>query len=189
MARGTRSQKNIPPSSVSSSLLEELASPPEESVSLREVTPAPSDMRLLNAPALDAPVPTLAPAHYSKEDFQLMMKVRIDLILQAQVICLTEPASYQEGQLKARLPDLNYGKSHMEYYYFWQQCENYFDTAVATDSNRTPFAASFIRNRINFQWHKHKLRNQAAKSPWSWVEFKAFLQKNLEDSKAFVDTV
>ena len=46
------------------------------------------------------------------------MKVCINLIFQAQVICLTKLASHQKGQLKAKLPDLYYGKSYMECYYF-----------------------------------------------------------------------
>ena len=120
-----------------------------------EVTPAPSDVGPLDALASvalapDTPVPAPAPAHYSKEDLQSMMKVCMDSILQVQVVCPTEPASHQEGQLKARLPDLYYGKSHMECYYFCQQCEDHFDTAGATGSNQTPFAALFLCNRISF---------------------------------------
>ena len=86
MAQGARSQRNIPPSSISFSLLEEPASPPEESMSPGEVTPAPSDVEppvapVSNAPAPDAPVPALAPAHYSKKDLQSMIKVCMDSIL------------------------------------------------------------------------------------------------------------
>ena len=194
MARGARSRRNVPPSSVGPSLPEEPASPPEEPVSPGEVTLAPSDVGPPDAPASDAPapdalVPAPAPPHYSKEDFQLMMKVCIDSILQAQVVCSTEPASHREGQLKARLPNFYYNKFHIGCYHFCQECENHFDTAGATGSNQTSFAALFLRNRISFLWHQYKLRNQAAESLLSWVEFKAFLQKNLGDSKAFVDTI
>ena len=67
-----------------------------------EVTSAPSDVGLPDAPASDAPAPDApvsapAPAHYSKEDLQSMMKVCMDSILQAQVVCPTEPASHREG--------------------------------------------------------------------------------------------
>ena len=52
---------------------------------------------------------------------------------------------------------------------------DYFDAAGATDSNRIPFAASFLRDRVSFYWHQHKRRNQEVKALLSWVEFKAFL--------------
>ena len=52
--------------------------------------------------------------------------------------------------LKARNPDLYYGQSHMECYYFCQQCEDHFKTARATGPKRVPFAASFLRNRVKF---------------------------------------
>ena len=74
----------------------------------------------------------------------------------------------------------------MECYHFCQQCKNHFDTAGATGSNRTPFAASFLRGRISFRWHQHKRRGQVG--PLPWIDFKAFLWKNLGDSQAFVDT-
>ena len=74
----------------------------------------------------------------------------------------------------------------MECYHFCQQCEDHFDTAGATGSNRTPFAASFLRGRISFRWHQHKRRGQVG--PLPWIDFKAFLRKNLGDSRAFVDT-
>ena len=90
MAQGTRSQKNVPPSSISPSLL-------KESVSPGEVTPTPSDVGPPDAPTPDAPVPAPAPAHYFKEDFQSIMKICMDSILQAQVIRLTKLTSHQEG--------------------------------------------------------------------------------------------
>ena len=76
----------------------------------------------------------------------------------------------------------------MECYHFCQQCEDHFATAGATGFNRTPFAASFLRNRISFCWHQHKLQSQAV-APLPWVEFKAFLRKSLGDSRSFVDNI
>ena len=77
----------------------------------------------------------------------------------------------------------------MECYHFCQQCENHFATAGATGFNRTPFAALFLRDRISFRWHKHKLRKNQAVAPLPWAEFKAFLRKSLGDSRSFVDTI
>ena len=97
--------------------------------------------------------------------------------------CQKEP---RKGQLKARFPDLYYGKSHMECYYFCQQCKDHFDIAGATGSNRILFAASFLHERISFRQHQHKRWGQVG--PLPWIDFKAFLRKNLNDSRAFVDT-
>ena len=169
-----RSRRNAQRGSVGHSDLDELADS-------EQGHPAPSDA---GAPP---PVPAPAPAKSSKKDLQAMIKVCMDSILQAQAFRL-EPAGPREGQLEARPPDLYYGKSHMEFYHFCQQCEDHFATAGATGSNRTPFAASFLRDRISFRWHQHKRRNQTAEAPLPWVEFKAFLRKSLGDSRAFVDT-
>ena len=74
----------------------------------------------------------------------------------------------------------------MEYYHFCQQCKDHFNTAGATGSNCTPFAAFFLCKRISFRWHQHKHRGQVG--PLPWIDFKAFHQKNLSDSQAFVNT-
>lgn len=112
----------------------------------------------------------------------------MDLFFQAQAR-RPEPAGHRKSQLKAKFPNLYYGKSHLECYHFSQQCEDHFNTAGAIGFNCTLFAASFFRGRISSQWHQHKRRDQAAGGRLSWVEFKAFLQKNLGDSRAFVDTI
>lgn len=101
----------------------------------------------------------------------------------------THPEVPGERPLEARFPDLYFGKSHMGCYYFCQQCEDHSDTARATGSNRTPFAASFLRGRISFRWHQHKRRLGEGLAPITWAEFKAFLRKNLGDSRAFVDSI
>ena len=42
----------------------------------------------------------------------------------------------RDRPLKARNPDLYYGSSHIERYYFCRQCEDHFDTAGATGHQR-----------------------------------------------------
>ncbi len=54
-------------------------------------------------------------------------------------------------KLKAKTPDVYRGRSHMECYNFCQQCEDHFATCRATGPNRIPFAAFFLRDRINFR--------------------------------------
>ncbi len=77
----------------------------------------------------------------------------------------------------------------MECYNFCPQCEDYFATCGAIGPKRIPFADSFLRDRINFCWQQHKQKLEAKSSVLiSWDEFKAFLQKALGNSRAFVDS-
>ncbi len=91
-------------------------------------------------------------------------------------------------KLKAKIPYIYHGGSYMEYYNFCQQYKDYFATCGATGPNRILFAASFLRDRINFRWQQHKRKLETESSFLIfWDEFKAFLQKALGDSQAFVD--
>ncbi len=79
-------------------------------------------------------------------------------------------------KLKAKTPCIYRGRSHIECYNFCQQCEDHFATCGATEPNQILFAASFLRNRINFRWQQHKRKLEAESSvPISWEKFKAFL--------------
>ena len=78
----------------------------------------------------------------------------------------------------------------MDCYHFCQQCKDHFETAGATGTNRTPFAASFLRGNISVRWTQYKRRHRGEELiPISWTEFKAFLRKNLGESKSFVDSI
>ncbi len=91
-------------------------------------------------------------------------------------------------KLKAKTPDVYYGRSHMECYNFCQQYEDHFAICGATEPNRIPFVASFLRNWINFHWQQHKRKLIAESSvPISWDKFKVFFWKALGDSRAFVN--
>ena len=65
----------------------------------------------------------------------------------------------QERPLKARTPETYSGKSHMDCYYFYQQCEDYFETSETTGMNCTPFAATFLRDSISLRWAQEKRRH------------------------------
>ncbi len=67
-------------------------------------------------------------------------------------------------KFKAKTPDVYRGKSLMECYNFCQQYEDHFVTCRATGPNRIPFAASFLRDRINFHWQQHKRKLEAESS-------------------------
>ena len=65
----------------------------------------------------------------------------------------------------------------MDYYHICQQCKNHFETAGATETNRTPFVASFLRGNISMHWTQYKRRHQSEElTPITWTEFKIFLQ-------------
>ena len=92
-------------------------------------------------------------------------------------------------KLKAKSLNVYRGRSFMECYNFCQQCEDYFATAGATGPNRIPFAASFLRDWINFRWQQYKKKLEGDSSvPITWEEFKVFLQRALGDSRAFVNS-
>ena len=105
------------------------------------------------------------------------MKVFIEMT-QAQTQALAKP---QKRLLKARSPETYLEKSHTDCYHFCQQCEDHFKTSGATGMNRIPFAASFLRGAISFNWAQHKCRHQSA-TPITWSEFKTFLRKDLGNS-------
>ena len=68
---------------------------------------------------------------------------------QAQAQALVKP---QERLLKARIPKTYWSKSHIEYYHFCQQYEDYFQIFVAIEINYIPFAISFFRGTISVRW-------------------------------------
>ena len=120
----------------------------------------------------------------SKDLFTKFMKVFMETT-QAQAQALVEP---RERPLKARTLETYWGKSYMECYHFCQQYENHFETLGATGINRTPFAASFLRGPISLRWAQHRCRHKSV-TPITWLEFKAFLQKDLGSSQAFIDSI
>ena len=53
-------------------------------------------------------------------------------------------AEFWEQPLKAWFPDLYYRNSHLDYYCFYQYCENHFETAGANGPNYISFAVLFL---------------------------------------------
>lgn len=93
-----------------------------------------------------------------------------------------------KDKLKAKFPNVYYGKTHMKYYNFCQQYENYFAIIGAIETNCILFAAFFLWDWINFCWQQHKQKlAEDSFVPITWNEFKTFLRKFLGDSWAFVD--
>ncbi len=92
--------------------------------------------------------------------------------------------------LKATNPDLYYGNSHMECYFFCQQCEDYFNTVGGKDHKRVLFVTSFLKDRIFYRWQQHKAGTERSRAILlSWKEFKALLRKSLGASNAFVGSI
>ena len=50
--------------------------------------------------------------------------------------------------LKAQFIDVYYGNLHMDCYWFFQQCKDYFKTVGNKKPNRIPFAALFLRGLV-----------------------------------------
>ena len=90
---------------------------------------------------------------------------------------------------KAKVPDLYYGKLHMDCYHFCQKCKDHIEISWAIETNWTPFVASFFCENIIVWWTKFKHCRDKKVAPITWTEFKAFLQKNLWKSKLFVNSI
>ena len=136
-------------------------------------------------PAL-IPAPVSAPAPPSSNElFKQFMKAYLKLNQGSG-----QPSVECEQSLKAKVPEVYYGKSHMDYHHFCQQCKDYFKTAGATKTNRTPFAAFFLCGNIGVHWTHYKCRYWGEELiPITWTEFKAFLRKNLRKSNSFVNNI
>ena len=63
----------------------------------------------------------------------------------------SQPPTKRKQSFKAKVPDVYYGKLHIDYYYFCQQCKDYFKTSQAIGTNQTPFAAFFLYGNISVQ--------------------------------------
>ena len=84
---------------------------------------------------------------FTKDLFTKFMKMFIKII-QAQTQALVEP---QEQSFKARIPEIYWGKSHMECYQFYQKCEDHFETSGTIKMNYTSFATSFLCGFISIK--------------------------------------
>ena len=101
-----------------------------------------------------------------------------------------QPPIEYERSLKAKVSEVYYSKLHMDCYHFCQQCKDHFENAGATETNRTCFAAFFFRGNISVRWMQYKSCHWGKElNPITWTEFKAFLRKNLGESKSFVNNI
>ena len=141
-----------------------------------------------------APSPALTKlvAKYTDADLQKATKLALELSVQGQQQAQSQmappPLEPQERLLKAQFPDLYYGTSHIDCYWFCQQCKDHFEITGAKGPNKIPFAALFLGGLVTQQWLPHKRRHDRA-APMTWQEFKDFLWNDLGDFMAFVDGI
>ena len=141
---------------------DELAGAPTEGNSTLAVSRAPNP-----APA-QAPAPTSAPAstpgppgRYTDKDLQRATKLALKSFVKSQEHGQLQANSAPcEQPFKARFSDLYYRNSHLDCYWFCQQCEDHFETAGANGPNQVPFAALFFRGAMVQQWHQQKHRSK-----------------------------
>ena len=114
--------------------------------------PNPSRHPTLGPAAVPAPAP--APVHSpalasvaTNDLFKQFMKAYLEMNQGPR-----QPPAERERSFKAKILEVYYGKLHIECYHFCQQCEDYFETAGATKTNWTPFAASFLCGNISLRW-------------------------------------
>ena len=145
-------------------------------------TPGPELVPALNP----APVPAPTPAPPSSNElFRQFMKAYLESNQGPR-----PPPAERERSFKAKVPEVYYGKSHIDCDHFCQQCKDHFETAEAIGTNRTLFVAFFLRGSISVRWTQYKRHHRGEElTPITWTEFKAFLRKNLGESKSFVDSI
>ena len=94
----------------------------------------------------------------------------------------------REQSLKARTPKIYFGKFHIDYYYFSQKCKDYFIISCTTGINSTLFAASYLHGSLSLRWAQHKCHYKST-TLIIYSNFKAFLQKDLGNSQAFINNI
>ena len=111
---------------------------PLEGSNFGSTSPGPASSR----DSTPAPAPVLAPAPApasSNELFKQFMKAYLESNQGP-----SQPPAKRERALKAKVPNVYYGKSHMDCYHFCQQCEDHFETARATGVNEPPLQLLFF---------------------------------------------
>ena len=63
-----------------------------------------------------------------------------------------EQLELQKRPLKAKTLEIYSGKSSMDCYHFYQQCEDYFEISGAIRMNHTSFATTFLCGSISLKW-------------------------------------
>ena len=160
--------------------------PPKLGDKLSDQPAGPSGTKppITNAPA------AINVSKYSENDLQRIFKAIPEA--QAPVLALGLALIVTETlwkKLKACSLDVYRGKSHMNCYNFYQQCENYFATAGTMESTWILFATIFVQDWISFRWQQYKRRHDAdTLVSITWDKFKAFYQQSLGNSQVFVDT-
>ena len=134
-----------PPTSRSDNKSDELEAPEKGTPAPSHIsTPAPS-----HASALALAESTLA-LKYSETDLMRILKIFSKTKGQepkAEAPC--------KQPLKTKVPDIYFRKLYINCYYFFQQCEEHFETTGTIKLNRTLFAATFLYGKINFWLHQY----------------------------------
>lgn len=87
---------------------------------------------------------------YTVDNLQQIFKT----ILKAQTLTILEDPWYKP--LKAYLLDIYYGKSLIECYNFYQQCEDYFTIVGVKKTNQISFTTSVFQDQISFHQQQYK---------------------------------
>ena len=68
----------------------------------------------------------------------------------------SQPRKECKRLFKTKGPEVYYSKLYIDYYYFCQQCEDYFEICRAIGTNRFSFAAFFLCGNIIVRWMQLK---------------------------------
>jgi hypothetical protein len=89
----------------------------------------------------------------------------------------------KKSGLKVREPDPYYGRNIKEYYEWTRHAERYFAAKARENDIDEPtkvyFAATFLKGELESKWERHI--TQVSPDEMTWLDFKQWLQDQLED--------
>ena len=159
---------------------------PVRDLYLDSTSPIPSRNSTLGPTLVSALIPISAfTLVFTNKFFKQFMKAYLELNQG------TKQSPVERKQtLMTIILEVYYGKLHIDYYYSCQRCKDYFETTRASRANQTPFAVFFLYENISVHWALFKHYHWGNElTPITWTEFKDFLQKNLGESKSFVNSI
>ena len=111
------------------------------------------------------PAPAQAPAPTDDLFRQFIQAYMEDRCQPAPATAPVEPREDAlDRLLKAWNPDLYYSNLNIECYYFYQQCEDHFETSGTKGHKRVPFATTLLKDRIFNRWQQHKARTKCTQA-------------------------
>ena len=118
-----------------------------DSFHLDSTSPAPSYNPILGPVLIFVLIPALTPTLPSSDElFKQFMSAYLKSNQEPR-----QPLTEWKQSFKAKVPDIYYEKLYIDYYHFYQQCEDYFEIAGTIGTKQTLFATFFLYGNISMR--------------------------------------